>query len=66
MKITMLVSFSGTFDGVKIGPFVAGKDYTVDADLADRFINSDMAVEWSEPVVEVIEETAQVEFGYIE
>lgn len=55
MKITSLVHFSGTFDGVKIGPFVEGKDCEVELNLAQRLINSSMAVEWSEPVVEEVE-----------
>lgn len=52
MKITMLVSFNGVFDGERIGPFVAGQDYEVSLSLADRFIRSSMAVEYIEPVLE--------------
>jgi hypothetical protein len=51
MKITMLVSFNGVFDGDRVGPFVGGQHYDVDLSLADRFIRSSMAVEYVEPIL---------------
>ncbi len=59
MKITMLVSFSGKFDGEVIGPFTKGKDYEVEYDLAERLINSSMAEMWQEPVVTTFTDIAE-------